>query len=227
MSDSTWLLIKQRTSLRRAGQLHRSEGQRMQRTIHAALKRDHAAHTAQVGESIAAKLAEGNVHEAFQHLKGWYREASKTQARPCFQTMERQTSERVKLYWRYDLPGPPIIIDNAEMLTKEIRDNTPTDGEIRVAVTKLTNGCSTGVSRMRAEHLKEWLKGAKLEEDLKTGPTNVGAGKEWDALVQLVQAVWDEGKIPTQLGWVVTVLIPKEGGDYCGISLLKPIWKVI
>ena len=65
MSDSTWLLIKQRTSLRRAGQLRRSEGQRMQRVIYAALKRDRAARTAQVGKSIVAKLAEGNVHEAF------------------------------------------------------------------------------------------------------------------------------------------------------------------
>ncbi len=70
MSDSTWLLIQQRTSLPRAGQLRRSEGQRMQRTIHAALKRDHAACTAQVGKSIVAKLAKGNVHEGFRHLKG-------------------------------------------------------------------------------------------------------------------------------------------------------------
>jgi hypothetical protein len=66
-----------------------------------------------------------------------------------------------------------------------------------------------------------------LEENPKTGPANVGAGDDWEALVKLVQAVWDEGKIPTQLGWVVTVLIPKGGGDYCGIGLLEPIWKVI
>ena len=65
MSNSTWLLIKQRTSLRQAGQLRRSEGQRMQRTIHAVLKRDRAARMAQVGKSIVAELAEGNVHEAF------------------------------------------------------------------------------------------------------------------------------------------------------------------
>jgi hypothetical protein len=155
MSNSTWLLIKQCTLLRRAGQLHRSEGQRMQRAIHAALKKDHAARTVQVGNSIVAELAEGNVHEAFQHLKGWYWEASKTQARPCFQTMERQTLERVKLYRRCDSPGPPIIVDNAEMLTEEIRDDTPTDWEMRVAVSKLTKGRSAGVSRMRAEHLKE------------------------------------------------------------------------
>ncbi len=125
-----WLLIKQRTLLHRAGQLRQSEGRRMQRAIHAALKRDRSARTAQVGELIVAELAEGKVHEAFRHLKGWYREASETQARPCFQTMEWQTVERVELYRRRDSPGPPIIIDNAEMLTEEIWDDTPTDGEI-------------------------------------------------------------------------------------------------
>jgi hypothetical protein len=135
--------------------------------------------------------------------------------------------DNIKLYRRRDLPGPPIIINNAKMLTEEIRDDTPTDGKIQVPVAKLTNGRSAGELRMRAEHLKEWLNGAKLEEDPKTGPTNVGTGKEWEALVQLVQAIWEEGKIPTQLGWVVTVLIPKGGGDYCSIGLLKPIWKVI
>ena len=46
-------------------------------------------------------------------------------------------------------------------------------------------------------------------------------------LVRLVQAVWDMGKIPIQLGWVVTVLTLKGGGDYRGIGLPKPIWKII
>ena len=38
MSDNTWAMIKQCTSLKRAGQLRWAEGQRMQRAIHAALK---------------------------------------------------------------------------------------------------------------------------------------------------------------------------------------------
>ncbi len=66
-----------------------------------------------------------------------------------------------------------------------------------------------------------------MKEDPKTGSTNVGSGKEWDALFQLVQAIWEEGKIPIQLGWVITVLIPKGGRDYRGIGLHEPIWKVI
>ena len=223
MSDSTWAMIKQHTLLKRAGQLCWAKGQRMQRAIHAALKKDCAVRTMQVGESIAANLAEGKVHEAFRHLKG---EASETQAKPCFHTMEKQTSERVELYRQRDLPGPPIIINNAEMLT-EIWDDTPTDGEIRVAVAKLTNGRSAGVSHMWAEHLKELLQGAKLEENPKTGPANVGTGKKWEALVHLVQTVWEEGKMPIQLGWIATVLFPKGGRDYRGIGPLEPIWKVI
>jgi hypothetical protein len=39
INDSTWLLIKHRTSLRRAGQLRQSEGRRMQHAIHAALRK--------------------------------------------------------------------------------------------------------------------------------------------------------------------------------------------
>jgi hypothetical protein len=59
MSDSTWLLIKQRTSLRRAGQLRQADGRRMQSAIHAALKKDRTARTAGVGESIVAELPRG------------------------------------------------------------------------------------------------------------------------------------------------------------------------
>jgi hypothetical protein len=62
--------------------------------------------------------------------------------------------------------------------------------------------------------------------DPEGGAGDVGAEDDWKALVMLVQAVWDEGTIPTQLGWVVIVLIPKGGGDYRGIGLLEPIWKV-
>ncbi len=130
MDDSMWLLIKQRTSLRQAGRLCQPEGRRMQRAIHAALKRDRAARTAQVGKLLVAKLAKRNVHEAFRHLKGWYREASETQVRPCFQTMERQTAERVELYRRRDSPGLPIVLDHAEMLPTKIRDELPDEEEI-------------------------------------------------------------------------------------------------
>jgi hypothetical protein len=98
VSDKTWLLIKQHTSLRQAGQLHWCVSQCMQHTMYTLLKVDRTAHMVQVGKSIVADLAEGNVHEAFCHLKRWYRAATETQAQKCFQTMEKQTEEHVVLY---------------------------------------------------------------------------------------------------------------------------------
>ena len=51
-------------------------------------------------------------------------------------------------------------------------------------------------------------------------------GDNWHKFVLLVQAIWDHGEIPPQLLWVIIVLIPKGGGDYWGIGLLEPMWKV-
>ena len=137
-------------------------------------------------------------------------------------SQEKQTAERIDLYSQCDPLGDPIVITADPT---EVWDNTPTNGEIRVAVAELTNGRTAGASGMRAEDLKGWLQGIKLEEDPETVPNN--ERNCWKALVRLVQTVWAEGRIPAQLGWVITVLIPKGGGDYRGIGLLKPVWKVI
>jgi hypothetical protein len=45
--------------------------------------------------------------------------------------------------------------------------------------------------------------------------------------MQLVNVVWETGTIPQQLGWIIVVLIPKGGGNYWGIGLLEPVWKII
>ncbi len=133
-------------------------------------------------------------------------------------------AEHINLYPGCESPGPPVAFN---VVPVNVQDNAPTNGEIQAAVSKLTNGRSAGASCMWEEHLKEWLWGMKLEEDPETGPNNVGAGDRWRALAWFVQAVWDKGRIPLQLGWVVTILILKGGGDYHSIGLLEPIWKVI
>jgi hypothetical protein len=119
--------------------------------------------------------------------------------------------ERIDLYQQCESLGLPVTLNVAPV---DVRDDAPTDGEIRVAVSELTNGPSAGASCMQAEHLKDWLWGMKLEEDPEMGPNNVGAGDRWRALARPIQAVWDEGRIPLQLGWVITVLIPTGGKDY-------------
>jgi hypothetical protein len=209
--------------LRRTGKLCQTAARTMQRQIWTALRGDRATRTSHVGECIEHELAGGNVQEAFRHLKGWYRAASETTSRPCPQTMERQTAKRIALYARRDSPGEPLPI-NIDPLP--VDDGTPTDSEVRAAAQDLTNGRAGGASGMRAEDVKAWLQGIKREEDLETGPANVGVGSHWRLFLLLVQAVWDHGDIPPQLLWVIVVLIPKGGGDYRGIGLLEPMWKV-
>ncbi len=103
---------------------------------------------------IELELTGGNVQEAFCHLKGWYQAATEMQAKPCYQTMERQTSEQVDLYARRESPGDPLPINITPV---EINDDVPSDGKLREVVGKLTNGRAAGASGMRAEHIKEWL----------------------------------------------------------------------
>jgi hypothetical protein len=169
----------------------------MQCTIYAALKADGMARMVQVEELILADLAKGNVHKLFCHLKGWYQAVTETQARPCFQTIEKQTAEHVDLYQQHESPGPPVAVNIATM---DVRDDAPTNGEIRAAVSELTNGRSVGASHMRAEHLKEWLRGMKLEEDPKTAPNNVGTGDRWRTLAGLSKPSRTKVGYPSNLG---------------------------
>ncbi len=90
---ATWQLIKHRSMLRCSGHLCQLGGRRLGCRIRASLTQDRVDRTAKVGGIIEAKIAGGNVQEAFRHLKGWYRSATDMQAKPCYQTMARQTSE--------------------------------------------------------------------------------------------------------------------------------------
>ena len=70
-------------------------------------------------------------------LKGWYRSTSETQARPCHQTMERQTDERVELYAERDACGAEFPENGTPFA---IDDNPPSEGELRIAVSQLSHG---------------------------------------------------------------------------------------
>ncbi len=80
---------------------------------------------------------------------------------------------------------------------------------------------------MRAEHVKAWLRGVLEEEDPEGQGNFAGYGDNWRLFVELAQVVWTHGIIPHQMLWSIVVLIPKGGGDYRGIGLLEPIWKVL
>ena len=128
------------------------------------------------------------------------------------------------MYVRRQSPGDPLPL---HLTPVEIYDDVPTDSEIRIVVGGLTNGRGGGALGMRAEHVKAWLWGALQEDDPECRGNFAGHGDNWKLFVELVQAVWTHGIIPRQMLWSIVVLIPKGGGDYRGIRLLEPIWKVL
>ena len=79
---------------------------------------------------------------------------------------------------------------------------------------------------MRAEDLKDWLRGVEVEEE--KGAAFAGQGDTWRILVTLVRNIWETGEIPRQMLRTIMVLIPKgNSGDFQGIGLLEVIWKVV
>ncbi len=64
---------------------------------------------------------------------------------------------------------------------------------------------------MHAEHVKDWLRGIRPEEDIEGqgAPSN---GDNWRLFAHLVQVTWTYGIVPCQLLWIIVVIIPKEAG---------------
>jgi hypothetical protein len=69
-----------------------------------------------------------------------------------------------------------------------------------------------------------WLSDAVREEEEQS---NIGLGHKWWVFVKMMQAIWEHGSVPEQMRWETIVLLPKGGGDYHGIGLLEPFWKVV
>ncbi len=120
--------------------------------------------------------------------------------------METQTNERVELYEERIPDRDPINVDPFD-----VKDETPTDTELRCSVrTRLKRGRAGGATQIKAEHIIDWLDGAELEDE--DPDHNVGAGEKWQLFVELIREIWDTGRIPTQMLWVVVVSIPTGSG---------------
>jgi hypothetical protein len=91
-------------------------------------------------------------------------------------------------------------------------------------VRELRNGRAAGATGLQAEHIKVWLSDAVREEEEQS---NIGLGHKCWVFVKMMQAIWEHGSIPEQMRWEIIALLPKGGGDYRGIGLLEPFWKVV
>ena len=141
--------------MRKQGLLTQQSTRKLGRQIKAALNKDRGKRAADVAGEIEAKLAAGEMQEAWKLLKGWYRAAEDRPPKPCHASMARQTAERVALYQRVPPPGESIPI-NVDPF--QIDDSVPKEPEIRAVVKGLRTGRAGGASGMTAEHIKEWLR---------------------------------------------------------------------
>ncbi len=135
--EESWRLIAHQAMLRRTGRLCQAGGRCLNRQIGISFQKDQTDQTAAVGATVEAKLARGNVQEAFHHLKGWHRATTEMQAKPCYHTMEYQMLERVDLYAQRESPGDPLPINVTPVV---INNDVLTDGELWQVAGKLTNG---------------------------------------------------------------------------------------
>jgi hypothetical protein len=80
-----------------------------------------------------------------------------------------------------------------------------------------------GTTGLQAEHIKVWLANA-VRKEKEEG--DIGLGYKWRVFVKMMQAIWKHGSVPKQMRWEIIILLPKGVGDYHGIGLLEPFWKV-
>ncbi len=106
--------------------------------------------------------------------------------------MEKQTQDGEALYGHVPPPGDSIPIN---IVPHPIADSIPPNTEIREVVQGLKKGRAGGTSKICAENLKSWLRGAVKEEDPElTG--RKGAGDNWRLFVKLIQAIRGTFKKP-------------------------------
>jgi hypothetical protein len=143
--------------------------------------------------------------------------------------MVKQTAKRVELYARAPSMGAALPYN---FLHFEISDDMLTDSEMHMVVRGLKNGWAAGATKMRAEHIKGWLNKIQRNEKVASETpgregADPGAGRKWQIFVKLIQTIWERGEIPEQMSWMVINLLLKGGGNFWGIGLHDPFWKVV
>ena len=216
---------------------------RLGRAIKASLAADRRRRAYEVGAEVEALVGSDPllIKEAWHRIQGWYKAAADRAPPPARVTLEQIMVERVALYSYVPPPGKNIPVHIETFL---VDDSVPEEGDIEWAVKSLRNNRSGGLSRMREEHVKRWLAAARKSEKervtaggkktttaTKTGGPEDRAAQEgaenWTRVVDLIQAAFQDGKLPEEATWQAVVLIPKGKKEYWGIGLVEVMWKVV
>ena len=221
ISSNTWALMDRRVNARRRGdsQLVKDLG----RLIRKGLNADRKARTARVAGVIERHLNNRQPREAFQALKGWYRDAGPRPTLPSREEINVTRIEYQNLFQRSTPVHPllPIHIDPVH-----IDDSVPSEEEISEIISTLKNGKAAGPSGIRVEDLKRWRDAASDSDDDDTADsTDV---EVWKKVVMIIQSAFATGDMPQDLLYGILVLIPKSTpGQFRGIALLEIMYKLI
>ena len=128
ISEATWDIVDRRAWLRKTGRLSQVRERNLTRRIYVSLTNDRRQRAEKAGTEIQSHLAAGELKEAWGTAKRWYRQATDTPPKPCFASLEKQTTEREELYAKRVVPDDPIPIV-AEPF--DLEDGVPDEAEIR------------------------------------------------------------------------------------------------
>ena len=169
-------------------------------------------------------------------MKGWCKVVAGCALPPARLTIKWITAERVALHNHIPPQGEniPISVDHFPL-----DDSVPMEDDIKWAVRRLRDNCSSSPSGIRAEHLQQWLWEAQNSEEDTAAVTGLNTEvdmktlkevkRRWrhERVVVLMQADFREGQMAQESTWQAVVLLPKGGGDYYGIGLVEVVWKAV
>ena len=98
--------------------------------------------------------------ESGHQMKGWYKIMAGRTLLPAQLTIERITAERVELHHHIPTPGENIPVSVDPFPLDEL---VPMEDDIEWAVRRMWDNHSGGPSRIRAEHLQQWIWEAQKE----------------------------------------------------------------
>ena len=225
LSDATTRMLDQKAHMVRNPLATTAQIKKKGREIKQSLKKDVIRRCTVAAEAIAAYLTgppqDWNLRGAHGVLGRWHKHAAKHPPKPSREDLITVTNDRIQLY-QQELPSPPGDPIPVLVQPDPINDSVPTPEEISAAVRGLRSGSAPGASGIRPDDLKQWCHAAHPTDgtEPQTAP--------WDALVKLIQHIWDTGELPKELLWIVLVLIPKPNTTVRrGIGLLETVWKVL
>ena len=116
-SDAAWKLVDHLVTLRQTGKRTQREKWTLRRAIKASLKADRTHGAANVTSEMKGHLAAGDPNEAWESLQGCCC-AVEDPAKPCYDSMGKQTAKRGELYKTVSTPWDHIPINvNAFQVT--------------------------------------------------------------------------------------------------------------